>query len=569
MLVGIGASPGFALGKALILNNEPLIIEKQVIENIEEEKNKLGIAIEASRQEIAQIREKALLQLGMEKASIFEAHLMILEDPELIDATNKKIEKKVNAAYALKETTDEFIAIFEAMDDEYMRERAADIRDVTERVQRNLSGQKSTDLSSLEEEVILVAHDLTPSETATMDKEKVLGFLTNIGGRTSHTAIMARSLEIPAAVGLKNVTATIKNSDFVIIDGESGRVEVNPSEELIKHYSGLKNAYEEGRRALEEVKGKESITRDGRKVELAGNIGTPQDIPGLLRNDAEGVGLFRTEFIYMNRDALPTEEEQFEAYKKVLEAMNPKPVVIRTLDIGGDKKLPYLKIDEEMNPFLGYRAIRLCLTEKNIFKDQLRALLRASAFGNLKIMFPMISNLEELLEAKEVLNEVKAELKQEGKAIASDVEVGIMIEVPSAAVISDILAKHVDFFSIGTNDLIQYTCAVDRMNEKISHLYQDLNPAVLRLIKTVIDNGHREGIWVGMCGESAGNQRIIPILIGMGLDEFSMSPISILPARRLIRSLSAEECSRLAAEVLLMGSAEEIEVHISKVLSKK
>lgn len=563
MLVGTGASPGFALGKVLILNNEPLIIEKREITNVEEEKNRFISALKASKAEVAKIKEKALLELGDQKAAIFDAHLMILEDPELFEGTNKKIEQKVNAAYALKNTAEEFIAIFEAMDDEYMRERAADIRDVTDRILRNIEGKKATDLSVLEEEVILVAHDLTPSETATMDKEKVLGFLTNIGGRTSHTAIMARSLEIPAVVGLKNITTTLKSNDFIVLDGDKGIVEINPTEEVINHYQSLKKEYEAARRALEDMKGKESITRDGRKVELAGNIGTPQDIPGLLRNDAEGVGLFRTEFLYMNRDTFPTEEEQFQAYKKVLEAMNPKPIVIRTLDIGGDKNLSYLKIDEEMNPFLGYRAIRLCLKEPKIFKDQLRALLRASVYGNLKIMFPMISNLEELLEAKGILGEVKAELEQEGIPFATTIEVGMMIEVPSAAIISDILAKHVDFFSIGTNDLIQYTCAVDRMNEKIHQLYQTFNPAVLRLIKTVIDNGHREGIWVGMCGESAGDQRMIPILLGMELDEFSMSPISILPARKLIQSLSLADCKRLVDEVLSMGKAEEIEAYLN------
>ncbi len=565
MLMGTGASPGFALGKILVVNNEPLEIEKEEIKDIIAEKEKFLGALEASKEEVSAIREKALKDLGNEKAAIFDAHRMILEDPELIQSTIQKIEnEKINSAYALSKTAQEFITIFEAMDNDYMRERAADIKDVTDRVIRTLTGQKNTDLSALEEEVILVAHDLTPSETATMDKEKVKGFLTNIGGRTSHSAIMARSLEIPAVVGLKDITESVSTGDFAILDGEGGAVMINPSEEEIKRYNGLRENYIAERKALDAIKGQESATKDGRRVELAGNIGTPQDIPGLLKNDAEGVGLFRTEFIYMNRDTLPTEEEQFEAYKKVLEAMNPKPIVIRTLDIGGDKKLSYLNIGEEMNPFLGYRAIRLCLKEKKIFKDQLRALLRASVYGNLRIMFPMISNLSELLEAKSVLNEVKADLDQEGIAYSQAIQVGMMIEVPSAAIMSDLLAKHVDFFSIGTNDLIQYTCAVDRMNEKIHHLYQPFNPAVLRLIKTVIDNGHREGIWVGMCGEAAGDLKMIPILLGMGLDEFSMSPLSILPARKLIRSMTLTEAKALANEVLSLATAQEVEKHLKE-----
>ncbi|MTI58176.1 phosphoenolpyruvate--protein phosphotransferase [Geosporobacter ferrireducens] len=565
MIIGTGASPGIALGKVLIIKNEPLRIEKKEITCVEDAKQKFLEALEISKVEISKLRDKVSKELGEEKAAIFDAHNMILEDPELIGNVIKKIDQeKLNAEYALKQVAEEYITIFEAMDNEYMRERAADIRDVSDRILRNITGQKITDLSMLEEDVILIAHDLTPSDTATMNKEKVLGFLTNIGGRTSHTAIMARTLEIPAVVGLKDVTEKLAANDFVIFNGEAGEIIVNPSEKEIQHYKELKAAYEKEREALEAVKGKESVTIDGRKVELAGNIGTPQDIGGLQRNDAEGVGLFRTEFIYMNRDTLPSEEEQFCAYKEVLEALNPKPAVIRTLDIGGDKKLSYLEIGEEMNPFLGYRAIRLCLHEQEIFKTQLRALLRASVYGNLKIMFPMISSLEELLEAKKIFNKVKEELNQENIGYADNIEIGMMIEIPSAAIMSDIFAKHVDFFSIGTNDLIQYTCAVDRMNEKIHHLYQPFNPGVLRLIKIVIDNGHKEGIWVGMCGEMAGDKKMIPILLGMGLDEFSMSPTSILPARALIQSLHYDVMKKLADEVLSMGTADEIETYIEK-----
>lgn len=564
MILGTGASPGIAMGKILLLQNQELIIEKKIINDKDAEKTKFLKALDASKDELSRIKDKALKELGEEKAAIFESHLMVLEDPELISSTENKIEaQKFNADYAFKAVTTEFINIFEAMDNEYMRERAADIKDVSQRVLRHLLGIASVDLSILKEEVLLVSNDLTPSETATMDKEKVLGFLTNIGGRTSHTAIMARSLEIPAVVGLANITTTVKPGDYVIINGDSGEVIVNPTTEDIAYYNNLKEDYEKIKQSLQSFKDQESVTFDGRKVELAGNIGTPKDITGLINNGAEGVGLYRTEFIYMDRDSLPSEEEQFNSYKAVLESLSPKPVVIRTLDAGGDKELCYLNTDKEMNPFLGYRAIRICLREKDLFKTQLRALLRASIFGNLKIMFPMISSLEELLLAKNILDEVKVELSANNIAYASNVEVGMMIEVPSAAIISDILAKHVDFFSIGTNDLIQYTCAVDRMNEKIHHLYSPYNPAVLRLIKMVIDNGHKEGIWVGMCGEMAGDKKIIPILLGMGLDEFSMSPISILPARKLIHSLSYNAMKDFADTVLTMSTSEEIENYLA------
>ncbi len=524
---GIGASPGVALGKALVVEHSELVIEKKSIDNVEAEIAKLEDAVAVSKEELVKVKEKASEELGAEEAEIFEAHLLVLEDPELIGSAIDKIKtESVNAEYALNEIKEMFVSMFESMDNEYMKERAADIKDVTNRILRHVLGIKVVDLSALSEEVVLIAHDLTPSDTATMNKKMVLGFLTDIGGRTSHTAIMSRTLEIAAIVGLNDITSKVKDGDFVVFNGDTGEVIVNPDEETINKYTELKAKYEDERKALQLLKGKPSVTLDGKHVELAGNIGTPNDIEGLIKNDAEGVGLYRTEFLYMDRDSFPTEEIQYEAYKAVLEGMDGKPIVIRTLDIGGDKELSYLSMEPEMNPFLGYRAIRLCLDRKDIFKTQLRALYRASVHGRLRIMFPMISSLEELLQAKEVVKEVLAELDSEGVAYAKDVEIGMMIEVPSAAVISDVLAKHVDFFSIGTNDLIQYTCAVDRMNQKISYLYNQFNPAVLRLIKTVIDNAHKEGKWAGMCGESAGDQKMIPILLGMGLDEFSMSPIS-------------------------------------------
>ena len=569
MYKGTGASPGIALGKALVIEHSELVIEKKTIENIDKEIQKLESAVKVSKEELTKVKEKALAELGEHEAEIFEAHLLVLEDPELIGSAISKIrDEKVNADYALNEIKEIFVAMFESMDNEYMRERAADIKDVTNRVLRHILGIKVVDLAELDEEVVLIAHDLTPSDTATMNKNMVLGFLTDIGGRTSHTAIMARTLEIAAVVGLNDITKKVKDEDYIVFNGDTGEVIVNPDEETKAKYASLKEEFEEYRKSLELLKGQASITTDGRHVELAGNIGSPNDVEGLIKNDAEGVGLYRTELLYMDKeDSFPTEEEQYEAYKAVLEGMNNKPIVIRTLDIGGDKELPYFEMEAEMNPFLGYRAIRLCLDRKDIFKTQLRALYRASVHGKLRIMFPMISSLEELLDAKEVIKEVLKELDAENIAYSNDVEIGMMIEIPSAAVISDVLAKHVDFFSIGTNDLIQYTCAVDRMNQKISHLYNQFNPAVLRLIKMVIDNAHKEGKWVGMCGESAGDQRMIPILLGFGLDEFSMSPISILPARKLITSLSYADMQKFADEVLAMGTAKEIKEYVDKTFN--
>lgn len=567
---GIGASPGIAIGKALVIKHQEMVIDKKTGVDVEAEVKRLDDAIAVSKVELTKIKEKAAKELGEEEAEIFGAHLMVLEDPELVGGAKEQIKSEtVNAEFALNEVKEMFVGMFESMDNEYMRERAADIKDVANRVLRHLLGIKVVDLSALDEEVVLVAHDLTPSDTATMDKKKVLGFLTNIGGSTSHTAIMARTLEIAAIVGLSDVTETVKDGEMVVFDGDNGVVFVNPSEELIAEYTEKKKAFEAEKKELEKLKGQPSVTLDGKHVELAGNIGTPNDVEGLINNDAEGVGLYRTEFLYMNNDSFPTEEVQYEAYKEVLEGMAGKPIVIRTLDIGGDKKLSYFEMEEEMNPFLGYRAIRLCLDKTEIFKTQLRALYRASVHGKLRIMFPMISSLEELLQAKEVCEEVKAELKAEGIAYSEEVEIGMMIEIPSAAMISDVLAKHVDFFSIGTNDLIQYTCAVDRMNQKISHLYNQFNPAVLRLINLVIKNAHAEGKWVGMCGECAGDQRMIPMLLGFGLDEFSMSPISILRARKLITSVTEADMKKLSEEVLALTKAEEIESYMNNFLANR
>lgn len=537
MLTGISVSSGISIGKVLLIHYNEIQIRKRTVEDIEAEMQRFSISVEASRRELSRVYDKVLKDMGEDKAKIFSTYLLILDDPAFINAVFNKIkDEKVNAEYAVSEVRDMFIELLETMDD-YMKERAADIKDVSDRILHNLLGIKYIDLSELEEEVILVAHDLVPSQTAVMDKDKVLGLLTDVGGRTSHSAIMARSLEIPAVVGLSNITSIAKDGDFVILNGDTGEVFLNPSSETIKVYQDLRECNIMQKKELEAYIGKETITLDGRHVEIMGNIGSTKDIEALIKNDAEGVGLFRTEFLYMQGDHAPTEEEQFKAYKTVLEGLYPKPVTIRTLDIGGDKELPYLKIRHEANPFLGYRAIRLCLDNKSLFKTQLRALLKASIYGNLRIMFPMISSLQELLEAKAVLEDAKIELDQESIEYSKEISIGMMIEVPSAAIISDILADHVDFFSIGTNDLIQYTCAVDRMNEKISHLYNPFHPAIIRLIQLVINNAHKHGKWVGMCGEMAADQKMIPLLLGLGLDEFSMNTGSVLGARKLINSL--------------------------------
>jgi len=567
---GIGVSPGIVIGRVLLKEEKQILVEKRDIKNYEEEIQRFKRAIESGKSEIQDIYDNVLKNMGETEASIFEAHLMILEDPEMVEQVEKKIEEnKVNAEWALKEISEMFISMFEAMDNEYMKERAADIKDVTSRLMKKLLNIEEVNFSELVNEVIIVAHDLTPSDTSQIDKNKVLGFITEIGGRTSHSAIMARTLEIPAIVAVKDVTTKVKNGDLIVFDGEEGLIHINPEEQIVKLYEDKKAEYNKSQKQLSLLIGKESITIYGIRVELAANIGTPKDLESVINNDGEGIGLFRSEFLYMDRKTAPSEEEQFEAYKEVAEKMKNKPVVIRTLDVGGDKELEYLNLPKEMNPFLGYRAIRVCLDKVDIFKTQLRAILRASAYGNIKIMFPMISSIEELRAAKAILQEVRNELIKENIKFNEKLEVGIMIEIPAAAIISDLLAKEVDFFSIGTNDLIQYTTAVDRMNEKISHLYNPFHPALLRLVKLVIDSAHKENKWVGMCGEVAGDPKLIPILIGMGLDEFSMSPISILKARGIIRNISQDKMRDLAEQVINLPTAEEVENFMEKNINLK
>ncbi|RNB55271.1 phosphoenolpyruvate--protein phosphotransferase [Brevibacillus gelatini] len=569
-IVGVKASAGVAIGKAFLLTAPEMEIKTVAVEDAASEVLRFEEALERAKADLQQIVLRVEKEMGAEQADIFRAHLMVLEDPELVDTVKGKItEEKTNAESALNDVAQMFISLFEQMDNDYMRERAADIRDVTKRVLAYLLGVNFFQPGSLTEEVIIVAEDLTPSDTAQLDRRYVKGFVTDIGGRTSHSAIMARSLEIPAVVGTQTITSAVTPSTLVILDGHEGVVILDPSEEEIAFYTKKQAEYAEQKAELEKLVHVPTITADQHHVELAANIGSPADVAGALANGAEGVGLFRTEFLYMGRDDFPTEEEQYLAYKQVLESMGEKPVVIRTLDIGGDKHLSYLDMPEEMNPFLGYRAIRLCLDRQELFRTQLRALLRASAHGNLKIMFPMIATLEEFLEAKAILEEEKKGLQNSGVAVSERIEVGIMIEIPAAAMMADVFAQEVDFFSIGTNDLIQYTMAADRMNERVAYLYQPYHPAVLRLLRNVIEAGHSQGKWVGMCGEMAGDPVAIPILLGLGLDEFSMSASSILPARKQISQLSRAEMAQHIDAILQMGTSAQVEAYVKETILKE
>lgn len=559
IIKGIAASDGVAIAKAYLLIEPDLSFSNEKTDQPEAEVQKFNEALNNSKIELMKIRNHAEEQLGADKAAIFDAHLLVLDDPELIQPIEEKIKNEsASAPQALTEVTQNFITIFESMDNEYMKERAADIRDVAKRVLAHILGVELPNPSIIDESVIIVAHDLTPSDTAQLNKQYVQGFVTNIGGRTSHSAIMSRSLEIPAVVGTKSISESVQQGDMVIVDGLTGDVIVNPSDDEIKAYQHKRESFFADREALKQLRDEPSKTLDGHEVELAANIGTPNDLEGVHNNGAEGIGLYRTEFLYMGRDNMPTEDEQFEAYKKVLESMEGKRVVVRTLDIGGDKELPYLNLPEEMNPFLGYRAIRLCLDQPEIFRPQLRALLRASAYGKLNIMFPMVATIQEFRDAKALLLEEKENLKQEGVEVSDDIELGIMVEIPATAALADVFAKEVDFFSIGTNDLIQYTMAADRMSERVSYLYQPYNPSILRLIKQVIDASHQEGKWTGMCGEMAGDETAIPLLIGLGLDEFSMSATSILKARRQIKDLSRTEMVQLADRALNCATVDEV-----------
>ncbi len=568
MLKGIAASAGYAIARVYKLEQPVVTIEKK--EGIEPsaEIAKFNAALSKTKADIEAIKAQAEGKLSDEELAVFDAHLMMASDPDFEGQIKAMIENDhVNAEYAADTVAANTIAMFESMDNDYFKERAADVKDVTFRLKCNLLGVLIPNLSLVDEDSIIVAHDLTPSDTAQLN-EHAKGFATAIGGRTSHSAIMARSLEIPAVVGCAGVMEACQHGDLMILDAVNGEVIVNPDEATVKEYEAKAKAYNEEKEALKVLLHADTITLDGHQVELAGNIGTPKDVEGVINNGGEGVGLYRTEFLYMNSQAFPTEDEQFEAYKTVLEGMNGKKVVVRTLDIGGDKKLSYFTFPEEMNPFLGYRAIRLCLDRKDIFRTQLRALIRASKYGKLCIMFPMIATLDEFREAKALFEEEKANLIAEGVEVSDSIEVGMMVEIPAAAVNADNFAKEADFFSIGTNDLVQYSMAADRMSEKVSYLYQPLNPSLLRLIKMTIDGAHKNGRWVGMCGEMAGDAMAAPVLLGLGLDEFSMSATSILPARKMINSLKKSEMEELANKALTLATSEEVTQLIKDTLNK-
>ncbi|CAI2046085.1 phosphoenolpyruvate-protein phosphotransferase PtsI [Serratia ficaria] len=572
MISGILVSPGIAFGKALLLKEDEIVINRKKIsaDQVEQEVSRFLAGRAKASEQLEAIKTKAGETFGEEKEAIFEGHIMLLEDEELEQEIIALIKDDLASADAAAYTVIEGQAkALEELDDEYLKERAADVRDIGKRLLQNILGMPIVDLSSIQDEVILVATDLTPSETAQLNLDKVLGFITDLGGRTSHTSIMARSLELPAIIGTSDVTKQVKNDDYLILDAVNNKIYVNPTADVIDQLKAAQNQYVTEKNDLAKLKDLPAITLDGHQVEVCANIGTVRDVAGAERNGAEGVGLYRTEFLFMDRDSLPTEDEQFQAYKAVAEAMGSQAVIVRTMDIGGDKDLPYMNLPKEENPFLGWRAIRIAMDRREILHAQLRAILRASAFGKLRIMFPMIISVEEVRDLKGEIETLKAQLREEGKAFDETIEVGVMVETPAAAVIAHHLAKEVDFFSIGTNDLTQYTLAVDRGNELISHLYNPMSPSVLGLIKQVIDASHAEGKWTGMCGELAGDERATLLLLGMGLDEFSMSAISIPRIKKIIRNTNFEDVKALAAQALAQPTAQDLMNCVNKFIEEK
>ncbi|MFP8033969.1 phosphoenolpyruvate-protein phosphotransferase PtsI [Escherichia coli] len=572
MISGILASPGIAFGKALLLKEDEIVIDRKKIsaDQVDQEVERFLSGRAKASAQLETIKTKAGETFGEEKEAIFEGHIMLLEDEELEQEIIALIkDKHMTADAAAHEVIEGQASALEELDDEYLKERAADVRDIGKRLLRNILGLKIIDLSAIQDEVILVAADLTPSETAQLNLKKVLGFITDAGGRTSHTSIMARSLELPAIVGTGSVTSQVKNDDYLILDAVNNQVYVNPTNEVIDKMRAVQEQVASEKAELAKLKDLPAITLDGHQVEVCANIGTVRDVEGAERNGAEGVGLYRTEFLFMDRDALPTEEEQFAAYKAVAEACGSQAVIARTMDIGGDKELPYMNFPKEENPFLGWRAIRIAMDRKEILRDQLRAILRASAFGKLRIMFPMIISVEEVRALRKEIEIYKQELRDEGKAFDESIEIGVMVETPAAATIARHLAKEVDFFSIGTNDLTQYTLAVDRGNDMISHLYQPMSPSVLNLIKQVIDASHAEGKWTGMCGELAGDERATLLLLGMGLDEFSMSAISIPRIKKIIRNTNFEDAKVLAEQALAQPTTDELMTLVNKFIEEK
>ncbi|ARK20700.1 phosphoenolpyruvate--protein phosphotransferase [Sporosarcina ureae] len=566
ILQGIAASNGISIAKAFRLENAELTVLKESISDVSTEIDRLQNALSHSRSELTTIQKQTQEKFGEQEAAIFSAHVLVLDDPELRTAITDTIQTQhVNAEYAVQEAANLYVSIFEAMDDPYMRERAADIRDVTKRILSHLLGVSIQTPEDITQEVVIIAEDLTPSHTVQLNPELIKGFVTDIGGPTSHSAILARTLEIPAVVGSKTAMAMIQNGEIIIVDGEAGKVIVNPDAETLAVYQEKQQAFAKQKAEWQLLANEPAITLDGHRVELAGNIGTPDDVENVLKNGGEAIGLFRTEFLYMGKEQFPTEDEQFEAYKSVLEQMNGSATIVRTLDIGGDKELPYLQLPHEANPFLGLRAIRLCLDHEEMFRTQLRALLRASIYGNLRIMFPMIATINEFRQAKELFLDVKQQLISERIEVSETIQLGIMVETPAVAILADVFAKEVDFFSIGSNDLIQYTMAADRMNEHVSYLYQPYNPSILRFIKMIIDAAHKEGKMVGMCGEMARDETAIPILLGMGLDEFSMSASSILRTRSQIQKLSKVTLEKQIDHILSLSTADEV-LHFIKSL---
>ena len=556
---GIGASPGIAVGKVFVRAGA-LEVSKNCIDNREQELNRLNEAVENVKHQLQSLIHKTKKEIGEEEAEIFEAHRLMLMDPDflqiIIDGIN--VGRK-NAEWAVESAVEEYKRLFDGIEDSYIKERILDLKDVATHLLKNLQGKASLSISNLTEPVIIAAHELAPSDTASLPRGKVLGIVTETGGATSHTAILSRVMGIPAIVGTNAFVDKLVDGDILAMDGDSGEFDIRPEPELLKVYLTRQQEQRQEKEALRAYIGKKIRARDGRFIEVHCNIGSPGDIEAVLENDGEAIGLFRSEFLYMDRNSFPSEEEQFEAYRAVASVMGERGVIIRTLDIGGDKELPYLKLPKEDNPFLGLRAIRYCLQEKGVFKSQLRAILRASAFGRVKIMLPMISGIGELREGKALICEAMEELRCEGYCFDPQIKVGIMVETPGAAVIADILAKESDFFSIGTNDLTQYTLAADRMNQNVSKLYTPFHPAVLRLVKTIIDSGHKAGIPVGMCGEAAENQRMIPVLAAMGLDEFSVSPSMVLKVRKTLCSINKTLRADLVEELLLQPDPEAVE----------
>lgn len=568
---GIPVSPGIAIGKVYLYDSKEDAVSKYKIkeDQIPSEIARFEEALIKTRHELIGIQDKIAKQMGAEHAEIFNAHLLFLEDRSVIEQVIKRLEKeKYNVEYIFQQVGEKYVELFSKMEDDYLKERASDIRDFTKRVLCNLLGRKKQDLSEFKEEVVVVAYDLSPSDTALMHKELVKGFVTDIGGKTSHTAIMARSLEIPAVVGLRDISKKVKPGDEIIIDGSHGVVTLNPSKWTQSRYSIEMSKLNRLNEKLAELKDLPAETLDGYRMTVSANIELPQDVQSVLSHGAEGIGLYRTEFFYLNRHDFPSEDEQYQAYKEVAEKIYPNPVIIRTLDLGGDKLSPQLGVSKEMNPFLGWRAIRFCLERQDVFRTQLKAILRASAIGNIKMMYPMISSVDEVIQANKIVEEIKVSLDKNKVSYDKEIEIGVMIEIPSAAITSDIIAKHVDFFSIGTNDLIQYSIAVDRINEKVAYLYEPANPAVLRLISKVIENAHAENIWVGMCGEMAGDLEMTLLLVGMGIDELSASSIIVPEIKKVIRSSSLKDLKALSEKALKCRMSSQVRRLAGMVLRK-